>query len=72
MAVASSASSSFRRKTSGAWRTVATVAVNRRGGYSRTIHFTTPGAAYLRWSYAGGGSHAWMSATSIYRHVAIT
>jgi kumamolisin len=61
-----------RRKTSGAWRTVATVAVNRRGDYSRTIHFTTPGAAYLRWSYAGGGSHAWMSATSLSRHVAIT
>jgi kumamolisin len=61
-----------RRKTSGAWRTVATVAVNRRGGYSRKIHFTTPGAAYLRWSYAGGGSHAWMSATSPSRRVAIT
>ena len=61
-----------RRKTSGAWRTIATVAVNRRGGYSRKIHFTTPGAAYLRWSYAGGGSHAWMSATSRSRHVAIT
>ena len=61
-----------RRKTSGAWRTIASVAVNRRGGYSRKIHFTTPGAAYLRWSYAGGGSHAWMSATSRSRRVAIT
>ena len=61
-----------RRKTSGAWRTIATVAVNRRGGYSRKIHFTTPGAAYLRWSYAGGASHAWMSATSLSRRVAIT
>ena len=61
-----------RRKTSGAWRTIATVAVNRRGGYSRKIHFTTPGAAYLRWSYAGGASHAWMSATSRSRRVAIT
>jgi hypothetical protein len=61
-----------RRKTSGAWRTIATVAVNRHGGYSRKIHFTTPGAAYLRWSYAGGGSHAWMSATSRSRRVAIT
>jgi hypothetical protein len=61
-----------RRKTSGAWRTIATVAVNRRGGYSRKIHFTTPGAAYLRWSYAGGGSHAWMSATSLSRRVAVT
>jgi kumamolisin len=61
-----------RRKTSGAWRTIATVAVNRRGGYSRKIHFTIPGAAYLRWSYAGGGSHAWMSATSRSRRVAIT
>jgi hypothetical protein len=36
------------------------------------VRFTTPGAAYLRWSYAGGGSHAWMSATSPSRHVAIT
>ncbi len=61
-----------RRKTSGSWRMIATVAVNRRGGYSRKIQFTTPGAAYLRWSYAGGGSHAWMSATSLARHVAIT
>jgi kumamolisin len=61
-----------RRKTSSAWRTIATVAVNRRGGYSRKIHFTTPGAAYLRWSYAGGRSHAWMSATSRSRRVAIT
>ena len=61
-----------RRKAGGAWRTIATVAVNRRGGYSRRILFTTPGAAYLRWSYAGGGSHAWMSATSLSRHVAIT
>ena len=61
-----------RRKSSGSWRTIAIVAVNRRGGYSRKIHFTTPGAAYLRWSYAGGGSHAWMSATSRSRHVAIT
>jgi len=61
-----------RRKTSGSWRTIATVAVNRHGGYSRKIHFTTPGAAYLRWSYAGGGSHAWMSATSRSRRVAIT
>ncbi|HWH64589.1 MAG TPA: hypothetical protein VNS99_00750, partial [Gaiellales bacterium] len=61
-----------RRKTSGAWRTIATVAVNRHGGYSRKIHFTTPGAAYLRWSYAGGASHAWMSATSRSRRVAIT
>jgi subtilase family serine protease len=61
-----------RRKISGSWRTIATVAVNRRGGYSRKIHFTTPGAAYLRWSYAGGASHAWMSATSPSRHVAIT
>jgi hypothetical protein len=32
-----------RRKTSGAWRTIATVAVNRHGGYSRKLHFTTPG-----------------------------
>src|SRR4051794_25522354 len=61
-----------RRKASGAWRTIATVAVNRRGGYSRKVHFTTPGAAYLRWSYAGGASHAWMSAKSLSRHVAIT
>ena len=61
-----------RRKTGSAWRTIATVAVNRRGGYSRKVHFTTPGAAYLRWSYAGGGSHAWMSATSPSRRVAIT
>jgi subtilase family serine protease len=61
-----------RRRAGGAWHTVATVAVNRRGGYSRTVRFTTPGAAYLRWSYAGGGSHAWMSATSPSRHVAIT
>jgi kumamolisin len=61
-----------RRKTSGAWRTIATVAVNRRGGYSRKIHFTSPGNAYLRWSYAGGASHAWMSATSPSRRVAIT
>ena len=61
-----------RRKTSGAWHTVATVAVNRRGGYSRKVHFTTPGNAYLRWSYAGGASHAWMSATSLSRRVAIT
>ena len=61
-----------RRKTSGAWRTIATVAVNRHGGYSRKIHFTSPGAAYLRWSYAGGASHAWMSATSRSRRVAIT
>ncbi len=61
-----------RRKTSGAWRTIATVAVNRRGGYSRKLHFTSPGAAYLRWSYAGGASHAWMSATSRSRRVAIT
>jgi subtilase family serine protease len=61
-----------RRKTSGAWRTIATVAVNRRGGYSRKVHFTTPGNAYLRWSYAGGASHAWMSATSLSRRVAIT
>jgi hypothetical protein len=30
------------------------------------------GAAYLRWSYAGGASHAWMSATSRSRRVAIT
>ena len=61
-----------RRKTSGAWRTIATVAVNRHGGYSRKLHFTSPGAAYLRWSYAGGASHAWMSATSRSRRVAIT
>jgi kumamolisin len=61
-----------RRKTSGAWRTIATVAVNRHGGYSRKLHFTTPGNAYLRWSYAGGASHAWMSATSRSRRVAIT
>ncbi len=61
-----------RRKTSGAWRTIATVAVNRRGGYSRKIHLTRPGAAYLRWSYVGGASHAWMSATSPSRRVAIT
>jgi hypothetical protein len=61
-----------RRKTSGAWRTIATVAVNRHGGYSRQLHFTSPGAAYLRWSYAGGASHAWMSATSRSRRVAIT
>ncbi len=61
-----------RRKTSGAWRTIAAVAVNRRGSYSRKLHFTSPGAAYLRWSYAGGGSHAWMSATSRSRRVAIT
>ena len=61
-----------RRKTSGAWRTIATVAVNRRSGYSRKVHFTTPGAAYLRWSYAGGASHAWMSANSPSRRVAIT
>ncbi|HEV8450076.1 MAG TPA: hypothetical protein VGQ45_01480, partial [Gaiellales bacterium] len=61
-----------RRRTGGTWRTIATVAVNRRGGYSRTVRFTTPGAAYLRWSYAGGGSHAWMSASSPSRHVAIT
>ncbi|HET8806721.1 MAG TPA: hypothetical protein VFM47_09635, partial [Gaiellales bacterium] len=61
-----------RRKTSGAWHTIATVAVNRRGGYSRKLHFTSPGAAYLRWSYAGGASHAWMSATSRSRRVAIT
>jgi kumamolisin len=61
-----------RRKTSGSWRTIATVAVNRRGGYSRKLHFTSPGAAYLRWSYAGGASHAWMSANSLSRRVAIT
>jgi subtilase family serine protease len=61
-----------RRKTGSAWRTIATVAVNRRGGYSRKVHFTTPGAAYLRWSYAGGASHAWMSAASPSRRVAIT
>jgi len=61
-----------RRKTSAAWRTIATVAVNRHGGYSRKLHFTTPGNAYLRWSYAGGASHAWMSATSRSRRVAIT
>jgi subtilase family serine protease len=61
-----------RRRTGSAWRTIATVAVNRRGGYSRKVHFTTPGAAYLRWSYAGGASHAWMSATSPSRRVAIT
>ena len=61
-----------RRKTSGAWHTIATVAVNRHGVYSRKVHFTSPGAAYLRWSYAGGGSHAWMSATSLSRRVAIT
>jgi kumamolisin len=61
-----------RRKTSGAWHTVATVAVNKRGGYSRKVHFTTPGNAYLRWSYAGGASHAWMSATSLSKRVAIT
>jgi hypothetical protein len=61
-----------RRKTGSAWRTIATVAVNRRGGYSHRVHFTTPGAAYLRWSYAGGASHAWMSATSPSRRVAIT
>jgi hypothetical protein len=61
-----------RRKTSGSWRTIAAAAVNRHGSYSRKIHFTTAGAAYLRWSYAGGGSHAWMSATSRSRRVAIT
>lgn len=61
-----------RRKTSGAWRTIATVAVNRHGDYSRKLHFTSPGAAYLRWSYAGGASHAWMSASSRSRRVAIT
>ena len=61
-----------RRKTSGAWHTVATVAVNKRGGYSRKVHFTTSGNAYLRWSYAGGASHAWMSATSLSKRVAIT
>src|SRR6476646_7037158 len=61
-----------RRKTSGAWRTIATVAVNRHGDYSRKLHFTSPGAAYLRGSYAGGASHAWMSASSRSRRVAIT
>src|SRR5262249_42144415 len=61
-----------RRSAHGSWRTVGSVAVNRRRGYSKKVSFATPGAAYLRWHYAGGKSKAWMSAASPSRRVSIT
>ena len=61
-----------RRSTHGSWHTVGSVAVNRRGGYSKRVSFSTAGAAYLRWHYAGGKSKGWMSANSPSRRVVIT
>jgi kumamolisin len=53
-----------RRSKTGRWHNVAAVAVGKRGTYSHALSFTTAGAAYLRWSYSGGATHPWMSATS--------
>jgi subtilase family serine protease len=53
-----------RRTKTGRWHNVAAVAVSKRGTYSHTLSFTTAGAAYVRWSYPGGASRPWMSATS--------
>jgi len=60
-----------RRSTRGRWHTIADVAVGRRGTFSRRISFSTAGAAYVRWHYAGGKRKSWMSATSRIRKVAI-
>jgi hypothetical protein len=60
-----------RRSTHGRWKTVAHAGVSRSGRFSRAVSFAQPGNAYLRWSYGGGKSHAWMSATSPSRRVSI-
>jgi kumamolisin len=53
-----------RRGKTGRWHNVAAVAVGRTGAYSHALSFSTAGAAYVRWSYAGRASRPWMSATS--------
>lgn len=60
-----------RRSLHAAWRTIAHVRVAKSGGYTRSVSFSTAGAAYLRWRYAGGASHAWMTAVSSARRVSI-
>jgi kumamolisin len=61
-----------RRSTHARWRTIALVTVPGSGRFSRTVSFATPGNAYLRWSYRGGKTHAWMSAISPTRRVRIS
>ena len=60
-----------RRSTHGTWKRIALVRVSQNGRFSRSVSFATPGNAYLRWSYRGGKSHKWMSATSPSRRVSI-
>ena len=60
-----------RRSTHGSWRTITHATVSGSGRFSSTVSFATAGNAYLRWSYRGGHSHPWMSASSPIRHVRI-
>jgi hypothetical protein len=61
-----------RRTLHSAWHTIAHVKVAKSGGFMHAVSFTTAGAAYLRWQYAGGRTHPWMSAVSPVRRVSIS
>lgn len=60
-----------RRSKSGRWRSVASVAVGKRGTYAHQLVYTTSGPVYTRWKYSGGKTHAWMSALSRTRTTSI-
>lgn len=60
-----------RRGLHGSWNEIGRATVKSSGRFSSTVSFATPGEVYLRWSYRGGHTHPWMSATSPTRHVRI-